>query len=234
MNNYTNINIVGQSSSIVFKTNKNDVSGHWTVKSDTIQQLYDGMAIKVLLVKAPNKVENFLSILDAKGNKIGGENLVYNSEGEKITNKHFSRNAVLDLTYLTLDGKTGWFANATIVPHMTIEPSSIIINADVTSQGHIRIITDDPNPNYTPQGCITIQVEEPEEGEEGNVVTDASALPFVINEDEREEMVFTKASKKKLSALFKGKGVKMVHEGITISATAEPHTHNMSIQFVNN
>jgi len=232
----SNTNIVGQSTSLVFKTFKGDIIGHYTIKDDSIETLYDGMTLRVMLTKQLDDTNNYLSVIGANGIKIGNETLIYKSENEKLTSKHLKKNSVIDLTYLVIDGRTGWFMDANILttPEISIEPASITINSRVTNQGTIRAITNTTEPNYTPTGTVTIQLSAPVSGEQGDVVTEASAVPFVDNNASPENLIFKKAEKKRIAAIFKGKGVKFVHEGTAVTTTAEPHTHRVNMIIDNN
>lgn len=106
----SNTNIVGQSTSIVFKTNTFDVIGKWTVNINEPIELYDGITLKVMVTTLPDLSRNTLQF--KYGYETTPETIVYKSPSTPITSIHIDKYAILNLTYTTIDGNRGWYADA--------------------------------------------------------------------------------------------------------------------------
>lgn len=105
-----NTNIVGQSTSLVFKTNINDSIGKWTITLKEPLELYDGITLKVMVTTVPDLNRNTLQF--KYGYETTPETIVYKSPSTPITSIHIDKYAILSLTYTTIDGNRGWYADA--------------------------------------------------------------------------------------------------------------------------
>lgn len=105
-----NTNIVGQSTSLVFKTNINDSIGKWTITVKEPLELYDGITLKVMVTTVPDLNRNTLQF--KYGYETTPETIVYKSPSVPITSIHIDKYAILNLTYTTIVGNRGWYADA--------------------------------------------------------------------------------------------------------------------------
>ncbi len=118
MKNYSNLNITGQTSSIVYQTARNGSIGHFVIKDNGIDKLYDGLSIKVMFATEADTVMNSLSIVRANGTLVDREYPIFIRIGENLTNKDILVKSTLNLTFLTIDDIKGWYADA--VPNVEI------------------------------------------------------------------------------------------------------------------
>ena len=118
MKNYSNLNITGQTSSIVYQTARNGSIGHFVIKDNGIDKLYDGLSIKVMFATEADTVMNSLSIVRTNGTLVDREYPIFIRIGENLTNKDILVKSTLNLTFLTIDGIKGWYADA--VPNVEI------------------------------------------------------------------------------------------------------------------
>lgn len=117
----SNTNIVGQSTSIVFKTNTFDIIGKWTVNINEPIELYDGITLKVMVTTVPDLNRNTLQF--KYGYETTPETIVYKSPSTPITSIHIDKYAILNLTYTMIDGNKGWYADAEPKIEFPVQPN---------------------------------------------------------------------------------------------------------------
>ena len=104
-----NTNIVGQSTSLVFKTNINDPIGKWTITVKEPLELYDGITLKVMVTTIPDLNRNTLQF--KYGYDMTPEATVYKSPSVPITSEHIDKYAIINLTYASINNSWGWYVD---------------------------------------------------------------------------------------------------------------------------